>query len=50
MNELKALLQQIANDVQIQQQVLMQLLNTTEIIQPVLAPLEKLGTPAAAGG
>ena len=49
MRELQALLQQISNDVQIQQQLLMQLLNTKEILQPVLAPLEKLAMPGVSG-
>lgn len=45
MKELQALLQQIDNDLQIQQQVLMQLLNTSEPILPVAMPLEKLIVP-----
>ena len=46
MSELQALLQQIGNDVQIQQGLLMQLLNTEEFILPMLIPLEKLPIPA----
>lgn len=49
MKELQALLQQISKDVEIQQQVLMQLLNTNEIMLPVLMPLEKLLMPGAPG-
>jgi heavy metal efflux system protein len=49
MKELQALLQQITNDVQIQQQVLIQLLNTNEIMLPVSAPLEKLAMPGSSG-
>jgi heavy metal efflux system protein len=49
MKELQALLQQISNDTQIQQQVLMQLLNTNETMLPVLTPLEKLVMPVASG-
>jgi len=45
MKELQALLQQIGNDVQIQQQVLMQLLNTQEPMLPLMMPLEKLPVP-----
>ncbi|MES2431689.1 MAG: CusA/CzcA family heavy metal efflux RND transporter [Bacteroidota bacterium] len=44
MVELQAMLQQIGNDVQIQQQILMRLLNTTEPMLPVLMPLEKIAT------
>jgi heavy metal efflux system protein len=46
MIELQAMLQQIGNDVQIQQQVLMQLLNTTEPMLPLMMPLEKIPMPA----
>jgi len=42
MKELQALLQQISNDVQIQQQEMMQLLNVSELMLPVMIPLEKL--------
>lgn len=42
MRELQALLQQTGNDIIIQQQALMQLLNTNEISLPMAAPLEKL--------
>lgn len=45
MRELQALLQQIGNDVQIQQQVLMQLLNTEEPMLPQVVPLQKLPQP-----
>ena len=45
MKELQAKLQQITNDVQIQQQVLMQLLNTNENLSPVMQPLVKLPMP-----
>lgn len=45
MKELQALLNQISNDIQIQQQSLLQLLNTNEQILPVLRPLEKLTMP-----
>jgi cobalt-zinc-cadmium resistance protein CzcA len=47
MRELQAMLQQVGNDVQIQQRILMQLLNTEESILPLLLPLEKLSMPAA---
>lgn len=47
MRELQAMLRQIGNDVQIQQRVMMQLLNTEELILPLLQPLEKLSMPAA---
>ena len=46
MKELQALLQQIGNDVQIQQRVMMQLLNTEELVLPLLLPLEKLSMSA----
>jgi len=46
--ELQAMLQQIGNDLQIQQQVLMQLLNTTEPILPLMMPLEKMAMPGIA--
>ncbi len=42
MMELQAMLQQIGNDVQIQQRIMMQLLNTEELMLPLLLPLEKL--------
>ena len=48
MIELQAMLQQIGNDVQIQQQVLMQLLNTTEPMLPLMMPLEKITMPGVA--
>jgi cobalt-zinc-cadmium resistance protein CzcA len=47
MKELQAMLQQITNDVQIQQHVLMQLLNTNEYLLPLMQPLEKLAMPFA---
>jgi len=47
MMELQALLQQISNDVQIQQQSLMQLVNSQELILPLMLPLEKLPMPGA---
>ena len=47
MIELQALLQQIGNDVQIQQQVMIQLLNTQELMLPLMIPLEKLSMPGA---
>ena len=46
--ELQVFLQQISNDVQIQQQSLMQLLNTQEFILPLMIPLEKLPMPGIA--
>jgi len=46
MRELQAMLQQIGNDVQIQQRVMMQLLNTDELVLPLLLPLEKISMPA----
>ncbi len=46
MRELQAMLQQVGNDVQIQQRILMQLLNTDESILPLLLPLEKLSMTA----
>ncbi|HRO46731.1 CusA/CzcA family heavy metal efflux RND transporter [Agriterribacter sp.] len=48
MKELQALLQQISNDIQIQQQSLMQLLNTNEQLLPMQEPLEKLTMHGAA--
>ncbi|MCC6759998.1 MAG: CusA/CzcA family heavy metal efflux RND transporter [Chitinophagaceae bacterium] len=45
MRELQALLQQIGKEIQIQQQSLMQYLNTNELILPLLIPLEKLAMP-----
>ena len=48
MMELQALLQQISNDVQIQQRSLMQLLNSQDLILPVMLPLEKLLMPGSA--
>lgn len=49
MMELQALLQQMSNDVQIQQQALMQLLNSTELMLPLQSPLEKLTMPLLPG-
>ncbi|MBK5270894.1 MAG: CusA/CzcA family heavy metal efflux RND transporter [Bacteroidia bacterium] len=49
MKELQAFLQQISQEIQIQQQSLMQLLNTNEVILPLLMPLEKLLTSGNAG-
>jgi cobalt-zinc-cadmium resistance protein CzcA len=46
--ELQALLQQMGNEVQMQQQSLMQLLNTTDVLLPLATPLEKLSMPALA--
>jgi heavy metal efflux system protein len=48
MMELQAQLQQMGNEVQIQQQVLMQLLNATDVLLPLLSPVEKLAMPALA--
>lgn len=48
MSELQALLQQINKQIQIEQQSLMQLLNTKELMLPVLMPLEKMPMPTAA--
>ena len=45
MRELQALLQQIGKEIQIQQQSLIQYLNTDELILPLLIPLEKLPMP-----
>lgn len=42
MSELQALLQQMSNEIQIQQQSLMQLVNANEMMLPVMKPLEKL--------
>jgi cobalt-zinc-cadmium resistance protein CzcA len=43
--ELQALLQQTSNEIKIQQQSLMQHLNTNELILPLLIPLEKIPMP-----
>ncbi|MEK7226762.1 MAG: TolC family protein, partial [Bacteroidota bacterium] len=48
MKELQAMLQQVRIDVQIQQRVMMQLLNTDEALLPLLLPLEKLAMPGVA--
>ncbi|MBK8496274.1 MAG: TolC family protein [Chitinophagaceae bacterium] len=45
MAELQALLHQIGNDIIIQQQSLSQLLNSTDLILPMMQPLEKLSMP-----
>ncbi len=42
MIELQAMLQQMSNDVKIQQQLLMQLLNTETLVLPLQLPLEKM--------
>lgn len=42
MKELQAQVQQIGNDIRIQQQSLMQILNTTDLILPLQLPMEKL--------
>ena len=42
MRELQAQMQQISKEMQIKQQSLMQLLNTTEVLLPQLLPLEKM--------
>jgi len=47
MKELQASLQQISNDVQIQQRLMMQLLNSKELLLPLMIPLEKLSIPVA---
>ncbi len=46
MKELQALLQQMDNEIQIQQQSLMQLLNSNDMMLPLMIPLEKLPMPA----
>jgi cobalt-zinc-cadmium resistance protein CzcA len=45
LKELEAMLQQVGSDITIQQQALMQLLNTNEKMLPQLQPLEKLPMP-----
>lgn len=45
--ELEAWLQQTGSDIQIQQQLMMQLLNTTDTLLPLKQPLEKLPVPFA---
>jgi cobalt-zinc-cadmium resistance protein CzcA len=47
MTELQALLQQINKEIQIQQQSLMQYLNSNELLLPVMKPLDKLFIPGA---
>lgn len=48
MSELQALLLQMSNEIQIQQQSLMQLVNATDMMLPVMMPLEKLPMPGIA--
>ncbi|MEO8768550.1 MAG: CusA/CzcA family heavy metal efflux RND transporter [Ferruginibacter sp.] len=48
MKELQALLQQVSRDINIQQQSLMQLLNTTDTVSPKEIPLVKLQMPLTA--
>ena len=48
MTELQALLQQMGKEIQIQQQSLMQYLNSNELLLPVMIPLEKLPMPGIA--
>ena len=48
MIELQAFLQQIDKEIQIEQQSLQQYMNTTEIMLPLLIPLEKIPMPGAA--
>ncbi|OSZ77178.1 CusA/CzcA family heavy metal efflux RND transporter [Chitinophagaceae bacterium IBVUCB2] len=48
MSELQALLIQMSNEIQIQQQSLLQLVNTNELMLPVMMPLEKLSMPGIA--
>jgi len=45
MRELQALMQQVGKEMQIQQQSLMQLLNTNDVLLPQMLPLEKLMMP-----
>ncbi len=45
MKELQVMLQQIRNDVEIQQRVMMQLLNSEESMLPLMKPMEKLPMP-----
>lgn len=46
MAELQALLQQIGNDINIQQQSLSQLVNSNDLMLPLMQPLDKLTMPA----
>ncbi|MBC6489628.1 CusA/CzcA family heavy metal efflux RND transporter [Flavihumibacter stibioxidans] len=48
MRELQALITQMSKEMQIQQQSLMQLLNTTDALLPQMIPMEKLSMPAMA--
>lgn len=45
MTELQALLSQMSNEILIQQQSLMQILNTSDMLLPVTAPIEKIAMP-----
>ncbi len=47
MRELQAFIQQIENDMQIQQQALRQLLNSSQAVLPMMMPLQKLPAPTA---
>jgi cobalt-zinc-cadmium resistance protein CzcA len=47
MRELQAFIQQIDNDMQIQQQALRQLLNSSQAVLPMMMPLQKLPAPSA---
>ncbi len=48
MRELQALITQMGKEIQIQQQSLMQLLNTTDVLLPLMIPMEKLTMPVIA--
>jgi cobalt-zinc-cadmium resistance protein CzcA len=48
MTELQALLQQMNKEIEIQQQSLMQYVNSNELLLPVMMPLEKLPMPGIA--
>lgn len=48
MRELQALMEQMSKEMQIQQQSLMQLLNTTDVLLPQMIPMEKLTMPVMA--
>lgn len=45
MRELQAMLQQISGDIQIQQQLVRQLINSDTVVMPLAVPLEKLPLP-----
>jgi len=49
MRELQALIQQVSKEMLIQQQSLMQLLNSTDVMLPQMSPLEKLTLPEIIG-